>query len=129
MKRKAEVDSEAIFRMMSYCLDNGKTMQEAIQATGKQLVGWFACAAVSIKNPYVLWIFRDRTPVQLFYYKSVGIMAFATDKNMVKEAFKDRSYGTPEEIDIKPHSGIGIDLWSGSAVKFKIDELYKSVHM
>lgn len=128
LKRKAQVDSEAIFRMMSYCLDNDKSMQEAIQATGKQLVGWFACAAVSIKNPYVLWIFRDRTPVELFYYKSVGLTVFATAKNMVQEALKGHSYGTPEEIIIKTHSGVGIDLWSGGIVEFDIDEHYTSVH-
>lgn len=122
MKRKAEVDSEAIFRMMDFALNNGKSMKEAIQITGKQLAGWYACAAVSVMNPFVLWLFKDRTPVDVLYYQSVGLVIFATAKDMIKKATRGHSLGKPTVIPIAAHTGIGIDLWTGDFNAFPVEE-------
>jgi len=119
MNRKAEVDSEVIFRLMSLCIDKGKSIQEAVQIAAKQLTGWFACAAVSKTNPYTMWLFRDRTPIVVHHYKQVGLIAFATAKNMIDDAFKHQSFGQPTTIVIPQESGMGIDLWSGDFTKFE----------
>lgn len=121
MKRKAQVDSEVIFRFINYCLDHGKSMQEAIRITGKQITGWFACAAINASNPFALWLFRDRTPLDVLYYQSVGLVIFATSKHMIETAVKGHSFGIASEMEVGYESGMGIDLWTGDFTKFKFD--------
>jgi glucosamine 6-phosphate synthetase-like amidotransferase/phosphosugar isomerase protein len=122
MPRKGRVDSEAIFRVIEHHLKNKMDMENAICAASNVLLGSYACAAVELKIPWTLWLFRNSGPISLFRYPAKGLVIFASAERFIKEAVKGLDLGTPAEMEIKADEGVGMNMLQNRQVLFKIGE-------
>ena len=121
IERKAEVDSEIIFRLLDYYANRLKEpMVEAIKRTTFKLQGSYACAAVNMKNPWVLWLFRGYSPIDIVHYPEAGLILFASEIAFIKQAVGVMDFGPAIEIPMEPHTGVGINLKENQRTKFKL---------
>lgn len=121
-ERDGEVDSEIIFKLIEKYYADYKNMPRAIQSANSELFGGMACAFVTTKNPYLLWLFRHASPVSIFHYKKVGMIIFASNEKYIIDATKKMSIGAASQISIRLHEGLGIDLFRNTMHHFKIPE-------
>jgi glucosamine 6-phosphate synthetase-like amidotransferase/phosphosugar isomerase protein len=121
MKRKAEVDSEIIFRLIDYYLDEDYGMADAICFANNIIQGSFACAAVNYKDPYSIWIFKGHSPVTIIHYEDEGFIIFSSEKRMIEYAVKHVTLSKPKEIELGAFEGVGIDVHQNTIMKFNLD--------
>jgi glucosamine 6-phosphate synthetase-like amidotransferase/phosphosugar isomerase protein len=121
-ERDGEVDSEIIFKLIEKYYIDYKNMPKAIQSANSELSGGMACAFVTSKNPYLLWLFRHASPVSILHYKKVGMIIFASDEKYITNATRKMSIGTASRISIQLHEGLGIDLFRNTMHHFKVPE-------
>jgi len=122
MKRKAQVDSEVIFRLIEHHLNDGLEMEEAIQEATRVLIGGLACAAVQIDIPWVLWLFRTGGPISIYRFPERGLVLFASAGIFLDEATKGLDLGNKASVTLKDDYGIGINVLQNKQVRFKIKE-------
>jgi len=86
--RDANVDSEAIFRLLHHYTDNGNEpfTTEGILETCKRLEGSYACLAFSGNNPYQMAAFRDGRPLEACIIRPLKLVLIASDKDFLKAA-------------------------------------------
>lgn len=120
MERRAEVDSEIIFRLIDHYADGGYDMEESIITTAKMLMGSYACAVVNAAHPYELWLFKGNGPLDIYHYKDVGMILFSSEKRYIEDAVDGTTLGQPTIIPLLPHQGIGIDLHQNTYKKFDL---------
>ena len=123
-ERDGEVDSEIIFKLIEKYYIDCKNMPKAIQSANSKLFGGMACALITTKNPYLLWLFKHSNPISIFHYKKVGMIIFASDKEYIINATKKMSIGTASRISIQLHEGLGIDLLHNTMHHFKVPEFF-----
>jgi len=101
--RNGEVDSEIIFALIDYYQDAfSKSMVEALHKVEKELTGSFTCAAVNIKNPYLMSIFTRNSPASIIHLKKAGLVVFASEETACRRAIKDADLGEGEIIPFHP---------------------------
>lgn len=85
LKRRGQVDSEVIFRLLDDYLGMGKSLVESVQLTARRLVGSMACAFVYSGNPRYVVLFRDASHTSLVVkiYKSEKFIAFASTEGIL----------------------------------------------
>lgn len=102
--RIAEVDSEVIFALIEYYHRKfSHTFLRSIQKAAFEMTGSFACAAVNTKNPYLLGLFRNSSPIHILHLEKAGLIVFASESSMAEQAIKDATLGDAEAIIINPH--------------------------
>ncbi len=122
--RKAEVDSEIIFRLIDYYANKlHENMSDAITRTTYKLVGSYGCAAVNMKNPWMLWLFRGSAPIDIIHYPKVGLILFASEKIFITQAVGNMDLGPAVEIPMDSYTGMGINLKQNRHTKFKLTNL------
>ena len=119
--RKAEVDSEVIFRLIDYYTHgvNADTAK-AIRKTAKIISGSYACAAVNLRCPWVLWLFKATSPTTIMHYPERGITVFASEESIIEQASKDTDLGVAMKISYKANEGLGINVLQNCKTKFKL---------
>jgi len=127
MHRRAEVDSEVIFRLINFfAYKKAKKgvveVVDAIKQTAVLLQGGFACGFVTAKNPHMLYIFRDSAPIDVIYYPKVGVVMFSTSNRFIKKAVEVGDFGEKKEIPCPMNSGIVFNLHMNRMHKFKLKE-------
>ena len=110
-KRIAEVDSEALFALIEYYhREFNYTLLRAIQKTALEVTGSFACATLNTKNPYLLGLFRNSSPVHILHLERAGLIVFASERAMAEHAIKEASLGDAAPIFMDPHKITLIDV-------------------
>lgn len=124
IKRKAQVDSEIIFRLFEYYVKtlpvSGDVYRSAIKMINKKLLGSYACATVHKKLPHVTWIFRHSNPAEINYYKDEGIVIYASIAKYIDFAVAGRQIGDATPITLLNDEAIGIDAINNKMVKFNM---------
>lgn len=119
--RKGKVDSEVIFSLIDHLQRvNRGNMEKAISDTAGLLLGTFACATVNSNNPYAIWLFRNRNPIDVLYYPRKGVVAFATSDSFIRRAAKHAGFGDGKNIGLGINHGMGIDLLHSSVKNFRL---------
>lgn len=123
VERKARVDSEVIFRLIDF-YSNGvnKPMIKAIKRTTKQLVGGFACAAVNVAEPWLMYLFRGGGPIEIYRYPERGLIIFASSKFFLDDAVEGMDLGRRAIIPIKESEGMAINVKENKQTRFKITQ-------
>jgi len=87
-KRDGTVDSEAIFRLLYYFLNEGKDpfTEEAIQETCKRIHGTYAVIALNTINPNQVAVFRDGRPLAFALIKKLNVLLIASEEKYIKHA-------------------------------------------
>ncbi len=121
VERKARVDSEVIFRLIDFYSGNiERPMVRAIKRTTRQLVGGFACAAVNVSEPWMLYLFRGGGPIDIYRYPECGLIIFASSQLYIKDAVKDMELGRQVVVPIEEEDGIAINVHENKQTRFKI---------
>ncbi len=119
--RRARVDSEVIFRLLDhYSNPMGHSMSRSIKAATRILEGSFACAAVNIGAPHVLWLFRCTMPIEIRHYPARGLILFASSANFIDSAVNGVIAEKYINIDLEVNSGTGINLFQNRQTTFDI---------
>jgi len=87
LKRRGEVDSEAIVSLVAYYkfVKNFKTIT-AIQHMAKETRGSMACAMIDSKEPDTLYLWASTSPLNVVYQQSTGTVYFASTVDIAKRA-------------------------------------------
>jgi amidophosphoribosyltransferase len=87
-KRDGQVDSEAIFRLLSHFTDEGTQpfTPEVLQEVVKRLEGTFAVLAMNGNNPFQLAAFRDNKPIELYLIKPLKLLVIVSEKKFMEAA-------------------------------------------
>lgn len=126
IKRKAEVDSEIIFRLIDYYANRLKECtSEAIKRTTFKLNGSYACAIVNMRTPWMLWLFRGRAPIDIMYYPKAGLILFASEKVFITQAVGNMDLGPVIALPMEPYTGMGINLKENLRTKFNLPNISK----
>lgn len=133
--RHTTTDSEVIWSAMNYnsCknaaslkLDSPTT--DAIIDTTRILKGTYACNILDIKTPNNVWIIRKDKPLEVAYFKSEGIVIWASDIRVVRNAIENTDFGEPIVITLNNKSGICFNLEYNNYYRFGIGaDIAKSV--
>ena len=119
--RKAEVDTEVIFQLISH-FSKGKRSRtiSAIKKATPYLRGSFACGMQNTRHPYNLYLFRHGNSINILNYNEMGLLFFATREYFITTAFDEfvdySGEGTP--IDLVENQGIAFNLWDKTMCKF-----------
>lgn len=128
--RKAEVDTEIIFQLISYFSRGliSKTV-DAIQKAAPYLAGGFACGMQNIKHPYNLYIFRHSNPAKILCYNKMGLVLFATREHYITSAFEEfvDVKEASEPIDLLDNQGIVFNLWNHTSCTFLFKDKISAV--
>ena len=113
-KRAGEVDSEIIFRLLNhYTTQRKMNTKTAMIRTTRALAGSYACAFVSRKNPYLLWLMRGNNPTVVKLFGELGLVIFAsTELAINKAAIAAGIKESPVNFNMSQHEGIGLNLFS-----------------
>lgn len=124
--RRGRVDSEIIFALIDYFSQTTDSqigyMADAIQEASSFMTGSYACAAVTARNPYCVWLFRNYSPCIVRHYHSLGLVVWASAEGFLNSSFKESVFGPHVEIEIPQHAGLGIDLYRSEFEEFKLNE-------
>jgi len=122
LKRAGRVDSEIIFRLIEHHSNSeGGTMKKAIQTTAKKIHGSFACAAVNLQVPWVLWLFKGYGPIHVYRFPRVGLILFASDERYVEESIGDVELGSAIKINMDADEGLAFNLEQNRQGRFGLE--------
>ena len=121
--RKAEVDTEIIFQLISHFnkASESKTV-DAIDHATSYLTGSFACAMQNTKHPYNLYLFRKHNPITVMRYPKTGVAMFGTRTSFMKDAYESfvDNTGHGKEIAIDNNQGLVLNLWNHTLCRFDL---------
>jgi glucosamine 6-phosphate synthetase-like amidotransferase/phosphosugar isomerase protein len=121
--RRAEVDSEIIFRLLDYfSVYRKRRISFAMRLCSTLLRGGFACAFVSSRKPFMLWMFRNYNPIDIVNFPEMGLTLFSSSKEFIEKATAGAGLGTGIEMPFDTHCGIGINLIKNTYHKFELDK-------
>lgn len=85
LKRRGQVDSEIIFRLIDEYRSMGKSLIDSVRFTATRVVGSMAGAFICSTNPRYIVLFRDISYASLVVriYKSEQIIAFASTPSIL----------------------------------------------
>ncbi len=138
-KRKAQVDSEAIFALIRYYAEDYKNdfyatkpnkratltnpVVKAIIKAVPRLRGSLACAMHDIENPKALWLFRTSNPIVVKYYKAENMVIFASTVNMINNAIGPTKFSMPDDIAIDRNKGLCFNMETSNYNRFTLESL------
>ncbi len=119
--RRAEVDSEIIFRLLDHYTNTiDHSMSRSIKAATRILEGNYACAAVNTRSPHMLWLFKCIMPIEIRHYPIRGLIIFASSSKFIEAAVDGVISEKGIDVDLKNNSGIGINLYQNRQTMFDI---------
>ena len=122
-KRKAWVDTEIIFRLINhYRHFVGLPIYEAILATSDAITGSYACAFIDAGSPWMLYLFRDYSPTDVFHYPKCGLVIFASTEYFVSKAVAGLGLGDSIQIKYDRESCLTINTISNTFNRFPLNK-------
>lgn len=88
--RQAQVDSEAIFRMID--AQGRKLNANKVKKVAESLSGMFATAFVRKNQPHKMWVVRNDNPITMMFIPQLNLIAFASQKTFLIDALNDANY-------------------------------------
>jgi len=93
---EGEVDTQAIIRLLEYYSEGGRKGDGGLKLAhftkvSRKLIGDFACALISEKQPHFLYLFRRDNPIDLAYHKPTGTLFFASDDAFFADTLTTRA--------------------------------------
>jgi len=129
LNRNAEVDSEVIFQLIDSQLERMKEgTLKAIQNSAAKLQGSYACGVIDIENPWMMWMMKGSSPMDIYHYPEIGLTGYSTAGTWVKKAVADLKPGLHKQLEIKPGQGMGVNLLSSSKVVFELKADWSNRH-
>lgn len=123
--RKAQVDSEIIFRMIDYYIKNRKEagyISQAVKDTYKYLTGSFSCGLVSRTNPYTLHLFKGYNPCEVLVFEDNGMVIFSSNSNYIRKATDSLNLGSVRHIPFDNECGMTINLISHKKYTYPLSD-------
>lgn len=125
--RRGQVDSEVIFRLISYFSSQQSiSISESIQRMSSFVKGSYACAMVERRNPFLLWLFRQSNPITLYHYTNCGVIIFASLSSIIQNAVEGmglkKALGKANIIALPKNRGLCINLFSNKMTNIKLNE-------
>lgn len=124
-ERAGEVDTEIIFRLLNHYInqlgeDNMPTKTAIIQ-TIKHLQGSYACAFINRRNPYLLWLFRNRNPTTIYCYPKLGLVIYATHQRAIDNAVSIAGITeSPVNLNMSKEEAVGINLYTNRITRLDL---------
>ncbi len=89
-KKDAEVDSEAIVRLLNKFSNNGRLpfTLDSIEDVVNRLQGSYAVLAFNGNNPYQFLAFRDGRPIEFVFIKKLQTVIIASELTFLKTVFE-----------------------------------------
>jgi len=134
-KRETDTDSEIILSVINYnssknsnnLLSDSPTTQAIIDTT-RILKGTYACSMVDIKTPNNVWIIRKDKPLEIAYFKSEGVVIWASDIKVIRNAIENTDFGEPILLTLNNKYGICFNFEYNNYYRFSIESnITKSV--
>lgn len=117
--RNALVDSEIIFALIEHYAKDGD-IGRAIRKATSVLRGSMACAMIHVKQPHLLWLFRNSSPCTIYHFVESGFIMWASTEQQLINALADLDFGEIESIPFKQHEGVTIDLHRSKIRTFSV---------
>jgi glucosamine 6-phosphate synthetase-like amidotransferase/phosphosugar isomerase protein len=129
LTRAGRVDSEIIFRLLDYHsnIERG-SMKKAIQTMARETTGTYACAAVNLRFPWVLWLFKGYGPIYVYHFPEVGLILFASEKRFIEESIGDVELGAFEIIPFGKDEGLALNLEQNREGRFSLEKPMKPMN-
>jgi glucosamine 6-phosphate synthetase-like amidotransferase/phosphosugar isomerase protein len=123
-KRAGQVDSEIIFRLLDYYMyEKSDDTKVAIRKACQNLRGGYACAFMSSRYKYAVWLFRNHNPIEMMLFPEVGFVVFASSMQFIQDATKGLALGRQKRIVVPQDTGIGLDLYKNKKIPFELDKV------
>ena len=123
LTRAGKVDSEIIFRLIEHHANSvGDSMVKAIKATSGMISGSYACAAVNLKMPWVLWLFKGYGTAFVYHYPNKGLILFASENRFIQDTVANMKLGPAIQIPFDSFEGLGINLEQNRQAKFELPD-------
>jgi len=113
LKRFAEVDSEVLFRM----LDSAETPDDFYKDMLKNVQGKVSMVWADVEYPEHVYIFKGNNPLEMVFIKSLGVYAYASTLEILKEALLYGGIIKYRRAKIKDWTAIRIDTKTFNMVK------------
>ena len=134
-RRATNTDSEVVMSVIDYnscknsqslLLDSPTT--QAIVDTTRILKGTYACSVVDIKTPNNVWLVRKDKPLEVAYFQAEGIVLWASDIRIVRNAIEHTDFGEPIVLSLNNKCGICFNFEYNNYYRFGIgSNIAKSV--
>lgn len=127
IKRNGRVDSEIIFQLLNYHIENGEDIAEAVKSVDLLLTGSYACAFIHTDHPRYVTIFTNSSSysnISLHIFAPVSTMVFASSTFIVNRALSGNQILDPDHATIKIDlisEGIRIDTETGAIHRFELE--------
>jgi len=103
--RKGTVDSEIIFSLINYhCSTLGLSLRRSVVRTCEKLAGSYACAAMDMRKPDTIALFRETHPIAMEYFPTAKTVIFASERYAIEKAGRKVQLGSNRQIIVPPHS-------------------------
>ena len=123
-KRSGQVDSEIIFRLLDYYMyEKAEETKAAIKKVCQNIRGGYACAFMSSRYKYAIWLFRNHNPIDMVIFPEIGLVIFASSIQYIQDATKNLVLGRQKRIVVPQNSGIGLDLYNNKKIPFEIENI------
>jgi glucosamine 6-phosphate synthetase-like amidotransferase/phosphosugar isomerase protein len=86
LPREGEVDSELIFRLFGHLLEKGATPERAMKTAASQLKGAFTGAAVDLRHPHRMLMFRFQRSLNLLTFKHYDMIIAVSEVKLYDRA-------------------------------------------
>lgn len=97
LKRKAEVDSEVIFRLVDK-VERRLSLKKLQEEVAEKLSGMFTFAFVRKNHTNLMYIVRNDNPITMVYIEPLNLIAFASEKKFLEDALLEAMIETNYSI-------------------------------
>ena len=120
--RNGEVDSEIIFALIEHHTKEQGSISKAIKRTCDEVRGSLACAAVHVRQPHLVWLFKGWGPCHVTHYLDVGLVAWASAEAYINnaETTSNANFGRRHDIFFDPKHMLCLDMHRNS---FKLEPI------
>lgn len=132
VKRIGEVDSEAIFALINYYLEEGKTFKSAITLTSEELMGSYACAVINAEKVNSIGLFKSSLPLHMANISSYQMSVFASSREIIQNAIEITTGLNEKDINgwlsLDDNSGFIVNMSTGDVDKFLLSQKETTVN-
>ncbi len=130
IKRNGRVDSEIIFQLLNYHIENGENIVEAVKSVDLLLNGSYACAFIHTDHPRYITIFTNSSSfsnISLHIFAPISTMVFASSTFIVSRALSGNQILDPDHATTKidlMSEGMRIDTETGAIHRFELEDRF-----
>ena len=100
LKRRAEVDSEVLFRLADKSIQDGVINLPQYKSYLERCLGTMTCVLVSKKDPSNVFLVKGDNPLEVYYSSKYDVLIYSSVQSYIEDSiFDDVSW---KRLDIKP---------------------------